>query len=132
MDGLQSVVGLNFMYDMAANHDNMKAENYFTENDNSLLIDWPTDGLCWVNPPFKDLKKWFPKYKEQAIRGSKIVAICPVSADGYTEYAWQQGIVCPIIGRIWKREVRSCMLTFWNCPKPSLLKVTNEKVEWVW
>lgn len=134
IDGLRDVVGLNFMYDMAASHENMKAENYFTEEDNSLAIDWPIDGLCWVNPPFCDLPKWFATYKEQAHKGAKIVAICPLSSDLYTQYSWQQGIVCPIVGRIWKREVRSCMLTFWNVPMPKLLRVDrrNEKVEWIW
>lgn len=132
MDSLQSVVGLSFRYDMAASPENAKAPVWYTEEQDSLAIDWPTDGLCWVNPPFKYLKLWFAKYQEQAIKGAKIVAISPISSDKYTEFAWCNNTVCPIVGRVWKLEVRSCMLTFWNVPKPSILKVVDNKLEWIW
>lgn len=132
MDGLRDVVGLNFKYDMAASFENSKALTWYTEQQNSLAIDWPVDGLCWVNPPFKDLKKWFAKYQEQALKGAKIVAISPLVSERYSEYAWCNNTVCPIVGRVWKLEVRSCMLTFWNVPKPSILKIVDKKVEWIW
>lgn len=132
IDELRRVVGVEIKYDMAANAENAKAETWFGEDTDSLKIDWPTDGVCWCNPPLKKLKYYYAKYKEQALIGSKILAISPISADRYTEYAWTNNTVCLVVGRNWKLEVRSCMLTFWNIPKPSMLKVVNEKIEWIW
>ena len=125
---MRIAVGIDIKYDMAANAENAKAETWFGEDTDSLKIDWPKDGICWCNPPFKKLQYYFAKYKEQAHIGSMILAISPISSDRYTEYAWINKKICPIIGRVWKLEVRSCMLTFWNVPKPSLLKIVDQKL----
>ena len=104
---------IKFKYDMAANHDNNRVEYYFTEQDNSLEMDWPLDGWCWLNPPFRKLSQFIPKCKEQKDRGCRIVTIWPLSGDFNQIPTWKESFVSIIHGRIWP-EVRGVMLCQWD------------------
>ena len=50
--------------------------------DDSLLLDWPTDGLNWANPPYgRALARCAKKIAEQARRGAEIVTLVPARTD---------------------------------------------------
>jgi hypothetical protein len=107
---VENLFNIKFKYDMAATEENRRCDNYFTE---SLLIDWPVDGWCWLNPPFRKLTKFVKKCKEQKDRDSKIVTIWPLSGDLNQIITWKEASVNIIHGRIWP-EVRGCMLCKWE------------------
>lgn len=66
----------NFTLDVCANEKNKKVFNYYSENDNALNKNWV--GICWMNPPYKDMKKWIIKaYNESVINNSVIVCLIP-------------------------------------------------------
>ncbi|KYC55591.1 MAG: DNA N-6-adenine-methyltransferase (Dam) [Candidatus Methanofastidiosum methylothiophilum] len=52
----------NFTLDVCADESNHKVDTYFTEKQNALIQNW--EGVCWMNPPYKDMKKWVIKAKE--------------------------------------------------------------------
>ena len=104
---------IKFKYDMAASEDNHKAPVYYTESDDSLSMNWPTDGWCFLNPPFANLGAWVKKCSEQSSRGSKIVSIWPLSGDINQISTWKESSVNIIHGRVWS-EVRGVMVCVWN------------------
>lgn len=66
----------NFTLDVCADDINKKVSNYFTEKDNSLEKEWV--GHCWMNPPYKDMKKWVIKaYNEAQKEGTIVVCLIP-------------------------------------------------------
>ena len=110
---LEDYFNLKFKYDMAASHENSKAADYFTEEDNSLSLGWPTDYPCFLNPPFVKVGKWAEKCYREKERGSRIISIWPLSSDLNMIDAWQVADVYPIHGRIWPL-VRGCMVCDWS------------------
>jgi phage N-6-adenine-methyltransferase len=110
---VENFLGIEFKYDMAATSQNKKAPEYISEEGNSLTMLWPTNGWCWLNPPFRNLSKWINKCDEQMRRGCNIVSIWPLSGDRNQITTWQKAGVYIIHGRIWP-EVRGCMLCVWN------------------
>lgn len=68
-------------YDLAADSINTKAAIYFNEEMNSLEQDWPRDGLCWLNPPFKNIAAWAKKCQHESLNGSSILMLVPASVD---------------------------------------------------
>lgn len=111
----------HFTLDVAASHENAKCEFYCTKDGtffkgiddpwgryNGLEMPW-IDEVCWMNPPYNDLKSWVAKAFFEAKRGAKVVALLPSRTD--TEafhryilpfsginstkpvYAWAAGIV---------------------------------------
>lgn len=48
----------NFTLDAAADSANTKCDRFIDEKTNALTVDWETEGLWWLNPP------WGRKYKE--------------------------------------------------------------------
>lgn len=66
----------NFTLDVCANKINHKCEKYYTEEQNSLLMEW--HGVCWMNPPYKDMKKWVIKaYNESRKNNTTVVCLIP-------------------------------------------------------
>ena len=110
---VEKYLAIEFKYDMAGTELNKKAPVVFTEQEDSLSIDWPTDGWCWLNPPFANVGEWAKKCREQSIRGSGIVSIWPLSGDLNMIPAWEHAAVHVIHGRIWPL-VRGCMLCMWD------------------
>jgi phage N-6-adenine-methyltransferase len=110
---IQDYLRVQFMYDLAASSDNHKALWYFTEKDDSLNMDWPTDDWCWLNPTFCNLTKWVDKCAEQYKKGVRIVSIWPCSSDLNQISTFQNAMVYMIHGRIWKL-VRGCMVCVWD------------------
>lgn len=64
-----------FTLDVAADENNTKCSAYFTEQDDGLSKDW--HGICWMNPPYKDKKKWIMKAYEEAQKGATVVCLVP-------------------------------------------------------
>lgn len=110
---VEKYYGIKFKYDMAASEENHKAPEYFTEKDDSLSIDWPLDGWCWLNPTFINLTQWINKCLQQMRRGCKIISIWPLSGDLNQIPTYENATVSIIHGRIWP-VVRGCMLCKWD------------------
>jgi hypothetical protein len=103
---------IHFKYDMAASKENAKCGIFFTEEDDSLSIDWPTDGWIWLNPTFVNLTKWINKCKEQKEKGCRIISIWPFSCDLNQIVSYQNANEFRIFGRVWP-NVRGCVLYEW-------------------
>ena len=104
---------VTFKYDMAADMLNAKVNNFFTEADDALNIDWPRNCWLWLNPPFARLGDWVNKCYEQARRGCMIFSIWPLSGDLNQIVTWNSPRVFILHGRVWP-NVRGCMLCVWN------------------
>ena len=110
IQAVEEYFNLRFLYDMAADVDDRKAPEYCSD---SLDIDWPIDGWCWLNPPFGMQTKFIKKCVEQSNRGCKIISIWPLSGDKNQISTWTEAGIHVIHGRIWP-EVRGCMLCDWS------------------
>ena len=110
---VEAFYGIKFKYDMAGTEENKKAPTVFTEAQDSLSIDWPTDGWCWLNPPFRNVGKWVQKCLEQTRRECKIVSVWPLSGDLNQIDTWKYADVTVVHGRVWP-EVRGVMLCMWS------------------
>ncbi len=110
---VESYFGIKFEYDMAADAGNSLCANFYTEENDSLSQDWPTDGWLWLNPPFRYLTKWINKCYQQSLRGCKIVSIWPLSGDKNQVTTWRHSSVYVVHGRIWP-ENRGIMLCKWD------------------
>ena len=129
VSAVEATLGVSFKYDMAANTENFKCERYFTEADNSLVIDWPRDGWCWLNPPFRNLTQWIKKCDKEMTAGSRIVTIWPLSGDQNQVPVWVQCEVNVIHGRVWP-EVRGVMVCVWDWARRPLIRgLTWDKKE---
>jgi phage N-6-adenine-methyltransferase len=111
---VEAFFGIEFKYDMAAKRHNAKCGEYFSKRKNSLEIDWPLDGWCWLNPPFRRLTKWIAKCDLEGRSGSPIIAIWPLGGDLNTIPFWAAANdVCVVHGRVWPL-VRGCVLCRWG------------------
>jgi phage N-6-adenine-methyltransferase len=63
----------NFTLDVCANEENAKCEKFFDEQSNGLAQFW--EGVCWMNPPFKNVKLWIQKAYQESLRGVTTVAL---------------------------------------------------------
>jgi hypothetical protein len=132
---VENLLGIKFEYDMAGTEENKKAPIVFTEAQDSLSVDWPTDGWCWLNPPFKHVGKFVKKCVEQMDLGCRVVSIWPLSGDFNMIPAWKWSQVYVIHGRIWP-EVRGCMLCVWGVdiesPKGLIWDKKNKTLKKEW
>lgn len=110
---VERYLGIKFKYDMAADALNAKTDIFYTEENNALAIDWPTDGWIWLNPPFTGLTKWIAKCYDERLNGCKIVSIWPLSGDRNQIATWNTASIVIVHGRIWPK-VRGCMLCTWD------------------
>lgn len=65
----------SFTIDVCADKNNAKVENYYSEKDNALVKDW--EGICWMNPPYKEVKTWVKKAYEESLKGATVVCLIP-------------------------------------------------------
>lgn len=66
----------NFTFDVCADENNKKTNDYFSEQDDALSREW--NGICWMNPPYKDLKLWVKKaYLESRHKDCTVVCLVP-------------------------------------------------------
>lgn len=57
-----------FTWDVAADKDNTKCEEFYDKAVDGLFVDWR--GICWCNPPYAEQGKWVKKAYEQAKKGN--------------------------------------------------------------
>ncbi|MCK4830548.1 hypothetical protein KA005_83290, partial [bacterium] len=76
---LQHLIGMQFDIDLCAEPHTAKAANYFTEDDDSLSLDWNkfTYTCAWLNPPYSDITPWAKKAHVSAKMGMIIVGCLP-------------------------------------------------------
>jgi site-specific DNA-methyltransferase (adenine-specific) len=67
-----------------------------------LEINWPTDRLVFVNPPYSDLARWAKKCREQADRGCTIVLLIPprTCTSYFHDYIYESAELRFIRGRV--------------------------------
>jgi phage N-6-adenine-methyltransferase len=88
-----------FTLDVCADDSNYKCQSYITEAQDALKLDW--HGICWMNPPYKDKKKWVIKAHNESVKNDCVV-VCLIPARTNTSW-WhdycQKGEVRFIKGR---------------------------------
>jgi len=69
----------SFVWDLAADKNNAKCDNFFSINDDSLSKDWHklSSEWLWLNPPYSPIKPWIEKTQLENKKGAKIVVLCP-------------------------------------------------------
>jgi len=68
----------HFTLDVAADNENHKCDNYYSQEDDGLNKDWGIN-ICWMNPPFgRGLKKWVAKAHSESLKGATVVCLIPV------------------------------------------------------
>ena len=74
----------HFSIDLAASAENTVADNFYSEEDDSLVQNWNQwrsirGGWAWLNPPFGDIEPWVAKAANEAENGAQIVMLVPAS-----------------------------------------------------
>lgn len=69
-----------FTLDVCADVNNKKCDSYFDMADDGLLQDWGND-VCFLNPPYSQLKIWLKKAYEESLKGATVVALIPARTD---------------------------------------------------
>ena len=86
-------------FDLAATEENAVCSLYFTEEDDSLSIVWPS-GLNWLNPPYKEIGKWVKKAHLETERNPqcRVIMLIPasVSTNWYRDYVQGKALCVPI------------------------------------
>ena len=91
----------DFKWDLACLKENMKCENGYTPDENSLQQDWHRlDGWLWCNPPYSPLKPWIVKAQEENKKGARIVMLCPPIVTTRYFSQWLPSELRFIVGRI--------------------------------
>lgn len=77
---------------------------FYTPDDDGLNKPWSTNGINYVNPPYKYCKDWVRKMVAERLRGCDIIALIPARTD--TKY-WQE-MVFPTADSIcfWKGRIK--------------------------
>ena len=75
-----------FTLDVCADSVNHKCDNYYTKEQDSLSKEW--NGVCWMNPPYKDMKKWVIKAYEES-RKDDTTVVCLIPARTNTNW-WHE------------------------------------------
>ena len=74
-----------FTLDAAASTSNNLCSNFYSIDNDAMKADWLKDsknGWVWLNPPYgKKISSFMQKAHEEALRGTKIVALVPARTD---------------------------------------------------
>lgn len=70
-----------FDIDVCATAENKKADNFYCRDDDGLSISWPQNSLCWMNPPYSQIKHWVAKAQLESMNGTTTVALLPSRTD---------------------------------------------------
>ena len=111
----------SFDLDPCADHDNAKANVYYTKAENGLSKEWK--GKVWMNPPYgREIIKWMKKAYESSLDGAMVVCLVPSRTDTrwWHEYA-MKGTVEFIKGRLKFGDSKN------SAPFPSALIIFNQK-----
>ena len=102
-DSLNKVYSFDF--DLAADKDNRKCEEYFSAEDNALSKEWK--GNCWLNPPYGStgetrLAKWIEKaYNEASTGNCRVTMLIPArtNTQWWHEYCMKAEEILFLCGR---------------------------------
>lgn len=90
----------NIVFDLAANDGNKKHHLYFSPSDDSLSKQWAevyekirgaNYGFFWLNPPFKTVRPWMEKCRDESARGCRILSLTKASIGS----RWYREVVAP-------------------------------------
>lgn len=80
MKAIKSRLGIHeFAIDLAANKDNAKAHQFYSEDDDALIQGWIFNEWCWCNPPYSDIEPWVTKAAIESQKGAKVAMLLPAS-----------------------------------------------------
>lgn len=86
--GMEWLIGRKFNLDACASAHNAKCQQYITEEQNCLTVDWLEKGEfrknVWVNPPYSDPTPFIEKAIEQSkkYKGMLIAMLLPANTSG--------------------------------------------------
>lgn len=74
-------------FDLAATMDNAVCPDSYSPEQNSLAQPWPTDRLCWLNPPYANIRPWVEKASRS---GAEVLMLLPASVGSlwYASYCF--------------------------------------------
>ena len=112
---IESVLGVQFVFDVAASKANAKVVNYWTKEDNALEQDWgdmfarltysgaPVPAI-WMNPPYSQphLDLFTAKAAEESKKGLIIVGLLP----DFPSSQWYQHNVYGVASSVWMPDGR--------------------------
>ncbi len=111
----------NLVIDLAASDENHKANYWFTQEQDSLRQDWTALSeqhrydsgempVCWLNPPFSDIRVWAQKCWEESQRGCRILLLTPASVGSqwYADCVDGKALVCALNPRVTFEGCTTC------------------------
>ena len=130
-DLLNSVWG--FTLDVACLEDSALCTKYFTPDDDGLVQDWGKE-ICWMNPPYNDIKSWCAKAQDAYLKGATVVGLIPARTDtkAFHDHIVQDcSCICFVKGRL---KFYNGGDTLNSAPFPSMLFIldkdlTTEKIK---
>lgn len=88
----------HFTLDVCASTVNHKCARFFWNGctTSGLTSDWSED-VCWMNPPYSQLKLWLAKASESARCGATVVCLIPSRTDtkAWHRFIWDKSIHKP-------------------------------------
>lgn len=108
-----------FTLDVAADATNAKCAEYFTAEQDGLLMPW--SGSVWCNPPYTNLIQWVKKAYEETQAGRCIQAVLLLPA--HTSTAWFHDYGLPHAEIYWIRGKRKFGGTGKSAIMPSVVLV---------
>lgn len=69
-----------FTLDVACLPDSALCSKYFTPDDDGLEQNWGTE-ICWMNPPYNDIRTWSKKAVDAYYNGATVVILIPARTD---------------------------------------------------
>ena len=88
-----------------------------------LTIPWPTDRVCFVNPPYSEIKSWAEKCESESKRGCTILFLIPSRTDTryFHDYIYGKAELRFFKGRIKFVDGRDPEAKRAGAPFPSML-----------
>lgn len=101
----------DFTWDLAASVEDAVCADFYTEEDDSLVCDWPKTygGWCWLNPPYADIEPWVAKAANSTAHGAQTVMLVPASVGAN----WWKTFVEPFSYQVFLNG-RLCFIPDWR------------------
>lgn len=103
MNILTSRLGIDkFGIDLAASADNTVADDYYTEENDSLVQPWTDYAWAYCNPPYADIEPWVRKAWTESHKGANIAMLLPASvgSNWWRTYVDKKAYVLLLNGRL--------------------------------
>lgn len=109
IEPVKAMLGIKrFAFDFAADRFNAKADDWWTERDDSLVktpqdwLDAVGTGWGWLNPPFNDITPWARRCRQLQRLGGSVAFLVPASvgANWHRDWVHDKAYVLFLNGRI--------------------------------